>query len=543
MISEMMKNNLRISRRSFISGIGVAAAGSALSTTPFSSVTNLADTSVEANIAAISENELKSILLKRLIPKPKSVLLNDEMEVILDKSLTVNIQLGVSDADSKRKISDIFRQYFGANPVVNVIQKSGMPAGEAYKISASGSTLTISAEHFSGIRYAFSTLRQLAEANSGTEKLMYYSIPKTVIEDNPAMPFRGLHLCWFPETKTIQIEQYIRWAAYYKFNHVVIEFWGTYPFISHPVVSWQEYKASPKDISRLVEIGKNLGVTLIPQLNIFGHATGARGRSGKHSMLDLYPEYQSLFSPDGWVWCLSNPATRKVLTDIVLETLEAFENPPYFHIGADEADGADVCRSCRHSDYKMLLLDHLKYFHQLLAKKNCRMMMWHDMLISANDSRWKGYTAFGDSDPEYVLERLPKDIIICDWQYRAPKKDENWPTMDFFKENGFEVLACSWNNVENIKSLGKKAGNDHLKGMLCTTWHGPSLGQLEDIITNGAHASWSKPPYAVSNGFEAHRHLRQIGWDIPIKNYQNCGTLDWQVQPETYPFALGWYSQ
>ena len=535
--NKIMKSNSRFSRRTFISGITVAGAGSALGANRIPGITDLTDASDEQKSMAISEKESENVLLlKRLIPKPEYVRLNDDKEVILDKSLTVNIELGVPDNQAKRKTSDIFRQYFGADPVVNVTQKIGVPAGEAYKISASGSTLTISATHFNGIRYAFSTLHQLAETNSGTEKLIFYSIPETVIEDSPAMSFRGLHLCWLPETEVIQIEQYLRWAAYYKFNHVVIEFWGTYPFISHPVLSWQEYKASLNDIHRLVKIGKELGVTLIPQINIFGHASGSRYGSGKHAILDLHPEYQPLFEPDGWVWCLSNPATRKILSDAVLETLEAFDNPPYYHIGGDEAGGAAECRLCRHSDYKALLVDHLKFFHQLLAEKNCRMMMWHDMLISRNDPRWKGYVANGSSRMEGAIEMLPKDIIICDWQYGAPKEDESWPSMLYIKEQGFQVLACPWYNVENIKSLGEKVVDSKLDGLLCTTWHSPyrDANELLNIMMYGSQAVWSQPPYADCSRMMGLRHLRQIGWSIPIKDYRDCGINEWQVLPETY---------
>ncbi len=162
-------------------------------------------------------------------------------------------------------------------------------------------------------------------------------------------------------------------------------------------------------------------------------------------------------------------------------------------------------------------------------------MMWHDMLISKSDPQWKGYVVNGNANAGSLLKSLPKDILICDWQYDAPKKEESWPTMTFFKEQGFEVLACPWNNVENIRSLGKKAGDAKLKGMLCTTWHGPARNELLNIMMNGAQAAWSKPPYKHCDNMMGKRHLRQIGWDIPIKNYQNTGNHEWQVQPEIYP--------
>lgn len=529
-----MNNNLKFSRRTFLSGMAVAGAGTALSAFKMPGI-NLLEETHESGNSKIIENNVDPVLLKRFIPKPKNIRLNDDREVIFDKRLTVKIELKNVDNQTKHQTSDIFKKYFNVIPIISVIQKADVPDGEAYKIRASGSSLTLSASDFTGIRHAFNTLRQLAEMHSSKGESTSYSIPETEIDDAPAMAFRGLHLCWFPETEAIQIEQYLRWAAYYKFNNIIIEFWATFPFASHPEFSWQEYSATPDDIRRLVSLGKELGVTLIPQLNIFGHASGSRWGSGKHAPLDFYPEYQSLFEPDGWVWCLSNPSTRKILTDVVLETLEAFGYPPYYHIGGDEADSAAECRSCRHSDYKALLIDHLTYFHKLLAGKNCRMMMWHDMLIQNSDPRWKGYVANGSPRMKDVLATLPKDIIICDWQYGTPKENETWPTMPYFKKQGFQVLACPWNNIENIKSLGENVSNAGLYGLLCTTWHSPSYNQLLNIMMYGAQAAWSTPPYTSANSIMGMRHLRQIGWDIPVKKYQNTGIQEWQVRPDTYP--------
>lgn len=162
-------------------------------------------------------------------------------------------------------------------------------------------------------------------------------------------------------------------------------------------------------------------------------------------------------------------------------------------------------------------------------------MMWHDMLISKNDVRWKGYVVNGNTKAESLLRSLPKDIIICDWQYGAPRENDTWPTMAYFKGQGFSVLACPWNKVDNIKSLGEKVNSAGLDGLLCTTWHSPYYNQMLNIMMNGAHAAWSKPPFASGNSMMGMRHLRQIGWDIPIKEYQNCGVHEWQVRPEIYP--------
>ena len=172
---------------------------------------------------------------KRLLPAPKQIILREGPDIVLDGTLTLNVELAENDATAKNIVGSIFERQFGTKPNIVVSKKNDVPAEpEAYRIRAKGKTVTLSAKDIRGIRYALSTLRQLAEPNRDAVKLIAYRIPETEISDSPAMSFRGLHLCWFPETRYARIEQAERLAAYYKFNHVVIEFWGTYPSRKHP---------------------------------------------------------------------------------------------------------------------------------------------------------------------------------------------------------------------------------------------------------------------------------------------------------------------
>ena len=475
---------------------------------------------------------------KRLLPTPKHMVIRGDKEVILDGTLTVNVELAENDATAKNVVGTIFERQFGTKPNIVVTKKNNVPTGaEAYRIRAVGKTITLSATDVRGIRYALSTLRQLAEPNRDAVKLTSYRIPETEIDDTPAMAFRGLHLCWFPETRYARLEQAVRLAAYYKFNHVVIEFWGTFPSRKHPKLCWQEFAAKPEELKRLVAVGKEVGVTLIPQFNLFGHASGSRGGSYKHIPLDRYPEYQPIFEPDGWTWCLSNPETRTVLSDIVLEMLDDFEQPPYFHIGLDEASPPE-CRRCLSSDYKTLFLEHLLHFHKLLADRKCRMMAWHDMLISGSDERWKGYVANANQYTVGMAEKLPRDIIICDWQYGSgsnKEADKAWPSMWYFKELGFTVLACPWTDTKGMKSIGQTVNDAKLDGMLCTSWHhlyGPDMCK---IFSMGGQVTWCAPSNYPDTLWDTvfGMHLRQIGWDMPVKDYRDTGTFDLQVPRET----------
>ena len=414
------------------------------------------------------------------------------------------------------------------------VSADATPEELAQRQNDAAGTLIIAASDLAGLRDSFKTLRQLSETffDSSTTATARRFVPELEIDDAPALSFRGVHLCWFPETELRSIERSIRLAAYYKFNYVVLEFWGVFPFDANPSLNWAEFHTTKEDVRWLVNLGRELGVELIPQLNLFGHAPGARVASGKHTILDNHPEMEPLFEPDGWTWNIYNPATRDLLSACVMELYETFDHPSYFHIGGDEADSAGTSLiGRRKGNYGDALADWLIYFHDLLQEKNCRMMMWHDMLIPS--SEFAGYTALGNAKTQGVVDKLPRDILICDWQYDAPKEKETWPTTSWFMDKGFDVIPCPWRNVKGIQSLGKTAVDRKCFGLLCTTWHVYYGAALREMAYAGAHAAWGTQ-YRGSGWYGAfNRHLRQALQNAEHKDYRTNGVNDWQVPRET----------
>lgn len=395
-------------------------------------------------------------------------------------------------------------------------------------------SLVIAASDIAGFRDSFKTLRQLTEtfSDAATTAESKFFIPEVEINDAPKMSFRGLHLCWFPETRLDQIERSIRIAAYYKFNYVVLEFWGVFPFEANEALYWPEIHTSKEDVRKLVELGKSLGVELIPQLNLFGHAPNARAASAKHTALDFHPELEPLFEPDGWTWNIYNPAARELLTKCVLELYETFDSPRYFHIGCDEAYSAGTSFLARRKGgYVDGLADWIKHFHDVLGERGCRVMMWHDMLIESKDFR--GYTAGGNERTRGLIDKLPKDVIICDWQYGDPKENETWPTFDYFMDKGFDTLACPWNNLPGIRSLGAKVVEKNAFGMLCTTWHQFYGDRMKDMLVVGSNWTWGTRYRGSGYSWTFQRHLRQALQDSETKDYRTNGINDWQVPKET----------
>ena len=478
------------------------------------------------------------IIKSRMIPYPQKVAIADGPVVRIDESLAVTITLTNRTDGIEKRTAKLFKSAFGVSPRLTFRDDASLAIPkDGYRFACAADTgLTIGAADEGGLLNALKTLRQLAEPERGVEKMRYYFLPEVSVEDAPAMAFRGMHICWFPENDATFIEKCIRMAAYYKFNYVVLEPWAVFDYRSHPEFSWAEKRVRAKTIHRLVSLAREQGLALIPQLNLFGHAPEARHISGKHPVLDFHPEMQPLFEPDGWTWCLSNPATRRYLTEMTLELYEAFECPPYFHIGCDEAYSMATCVACRKADYAALLKDHLLYFRELFHRRGAQIMVWHDMLVVAGDPRWKGYVAMGSAKigTEALLDSLPRDIVICDWQYYTVPKGNAvpWPTMQYFHEKGFPVLACPWKDTEGIKSQARLVRDKGMTGMLCTTWNYMHSLDMYRMLYAGANATWGNDGTGWNPQASFNMHLRQVGWDMGIKHYRDTGVAQWQVPPE-----------
>ena len=468
-----------------------------------------------------------------IVPRPAEISVVSNVEVKLE---SVSVACGRASDEAVKWGTEHARGWFGESVRVTAATFAGAPldgGDEAYELTAGADGVRIRANALAGVRHAFSTLRQSAIAARGTRTTEARVMPAMSVRDRPAMSFRGMHLCWFPGVETAEIERHIRMAAYYKFNVVVIEPWAVYRWRKHPDFCWPDACVTADDMKRLARIGRDLGVAVCPQLNLFGHAAMSRFVGGKHATLDLHPRYEPLFEPlGGWNWCLSNPETRALLADLVDDLHEACLNPPYFHIGCDEAHEPS-CPVCRAADYPGLVAGHISEMSARLESRGTRALMWHDMLLTKDDRRWKGFYAKGGARAEDILAAIPKSVVICDWFYEGPKKA--YPTLDHFKATGHDVLACPWQNPAGIAAQGAAVREKGLFGLLGTTWHRAYGRRQAAFLIAASHAGWGTSPerYAKSFGtVTVATHLRHVGWDMPVKTRRQAGFVEDDV-PET----------
>jgi len=468
-----------------------------------------------------------------LIPRPEKITFSEDSFLLEDGCRVVL----AAPENVSGTLCKLFADYWQTEPSVT-LEQGRIADDEACRIDISPDTLRLECASDRGLRYALSTLRQLAEPVPGKERLEGYVLPCCNVSDSPAVRFRAIHFCVFPETKFVDLEKKIRLAAYWKLRYLVLEFWGTFPFESHPELSLEGFRLDRNELARIVKEASEAGLTLIPQFNLLGHAAAARNRSDKHVILDTHPELAPLFEPEGWSWCLSNPHTKTILRDAVLELHDFFGRPPYFHVGCDEAEDLGHCALCRKSDLRRLVLDHTLSFHALFAERNTQIILWHDMLLEQGDARFADYgTRNGLKEFSFgtLVDELPKDIVIADWMYGGapPAEDFEYVTVNYFQDLGFPVLACPWNQGDGIRAQSRMARRRKIMGLMTTFWHEDSGTKFFVALFNAAQSTWGDPvPETPAHRLSFTRHLRQIATGMGIgTDYPSTGSVTWQVPP------------
>ena len=163
-------------------------------------------------------------------------------------------------------------------------------------------------------------------------------------------------------------------------------------------------------------------------------------------------------------------------------------------------------------------------------------MIWHDMLISDDDERFKGYVKSGTKATATLADTLPKDVVICDWQYSYGDMKEtrrDWPTMRYFKEKGFAVCACPWLNFNAMRPMADYLATIGGFGYIQTTWHHLRGNDWRKMYRYGAAAAWGTEvvnetlmydtPFAIA--------LRLVGHDMQLADPVDTGDVNFQIPP------------
>lgn len=355
-----------------------------------------------------------------------------------------------------------------------------------------------------------------------------------VLRQSPEVGMRVAHLCVFPETPLYFLEKCVRTAAFCRYSHVILEFWGMIRLDSFPQMAWP-FAFSKAEISALVRRARALGLEIIPMLQHLGHASMSRqGASGKHVVLDQAPELEYLYLPGfyGWVWDYTKPAVRHLLADIRDELCALCGEGRYFMIGCDEAD--DLGQGENSLEIARGLCEYLNDIQADLAAKGRRAIMWGDMLLCAADMplarRADGEYYDANSSHEFAAALragLRRDIVIADWQYTIVS-DSVWQSARLFREAGFDVICCSFSNQANYQTALNTIRAAGCMGFMKTTWH--TLGrQIAHLVYAGDLMWHGREVMSLSK--TSSRAMDVFRKMLPCHDYAGAGWSSIQIGP------------
>jgi hypothetical protein len=261
-------------------------------------------------------------------------------------------------------------------------------------------------------------------------------------------------------------------------NVVILEVNYDFDFRAHPELRSGERALKVDDARDLAETCRKHNVRLIPMLNCLGHQSWARTTApllAKHPEFDETPavptDNKGIYCRS---WCPLHPDVNKFVFDSIDELIDAF-GADAFHVGMDEvfllADPA--CPRCKGKDPSELFAKCVNDLHRhVVEERKLTMLMWADRLL---DDKKFGYGKWEASrnGTAAAINRIPKDIILCDWHYET--RANGYPSVAYFQEQGFRVLPSTWHNKEAALAMLREAragATPRMIGHLCTTWGG-----------------------------------------------------------------------
>jgi hexosaminidase len=232
---------------------------------------------------------------------------------------------------------------------------------EAYRLIATSERITIRGGSAAGVFYGIQTLMQMVRP--WTEKQTDLSFPCVEIQDAPAFSYRGMHLDVVRHFFSVTfIKEYIDLLARYKMNrfhwHLTddqgwrIEI-KQYPrlqevaafrketIIGHLNDRPQRYDGQPyggfytqDEIREIIDYASDRFVTVIPEIEMPGHAQAAIAAYPEFGCLGNQPEVASKWGIFEDVFCPSQE-TFDFLENVLREVMGLFP-ARYIHIGGDE---------------------------------------------------------------------------------------------------------------------------------------------------------------------------------------------------------------
>lgn len=309
------------------------------------------------------------------ISHPDLKLISEELREKIETATTWRLQILNGTRNPMPKSNYIHLQLTQQGPQT-VFDVTSHPAinrenrSESYTLDSTTESIVISASHSHGVFYGVQSLRQLLptafEANSytmvpgGTR----WVVPSVSISDEPRFAYRGMHLDVGRHFMPVAfVKKYIDLLALHKMNtfhwhltedqgwRIQIDAYpllteiggfrdstliGNYGSGRYDTIRYGGYYTKD-EIREVVEHARKRFITVIPEIELPGHASAALAAYPEFGCTDLDIDYkvQSTWGIFPEIFCPTEE-TFGFLTTVFDEVMELFPGP-FIHVGGDEA--------------------------------------------------------------------------------------------------------------------------------------------------------------------------------------------------------------
>ncbi len=411
-------------------------------------------------------------------------------------------------AEEFRTAFGIKLQANGNSKATIVLKIDKKLAEEQYRLVI-GNKVDISGGSYQAVAYGITSLLQWARWYEGGffdhPKRNLFASPtglqmaRVTINDKPAFGYRGAMVDVARKYHSIDtLKQVVTLCRFYKVRYLQLHLTDdqafTFPSTAFPKVNSSNQHGGPiytlAEIKDLVKYADTRGVTIVPELDLPGHsATLIRTMPDLFKIKDTKPyEHHATVN-------FANTEVMKALETMVGEMCEVFKSSPYFHIGGDEADIANVAQ---HPDFQKLIAEYgltknpeqelyrrfLGQMNEIVKKRGKKMIVWE---------------GFGrDPDSKFPI---PKDITVMEFE-------SAYQTAPELIQDGYSMINTSWTplyivnrHVWKPKKVYDWSINEF--GRVSSLWQTVTWINTENAqgIAGAQACEWEQPEYLAVQGF------------------------------------------
>lgn len=229
------------------------------------------------------------------------------------------------------------------------------------------------------------------------------------------------------------------------------------------------------EIAEIVNYGEIIGLDVVPAFETLAHMEKFFVYDNLADLAEFDDErtqgrdFCSPYYPHGSHGCATNPLLQRFTDSYVTEVCSVFHSK-YVHMGMDEMFHFACCPRCKQvidggTTKQQLFVDFVLHAHRLVTSMGRTMLIWDDML-------------------EYfpVCELLPRDIVLCNWNYifvgASPRG--KWTgrfggdPFALYDKLGFKYMFCckagNLSQTFNVDSYTECAQKHNPLGAMLTSW-------------------------------------------------------------------------